>query len=126
MSRSPAKRVRVAGSWIQTCQPRLPRFPVLNKRLTEIEKASGKRPAAFTDFRKLLEDKSIDAVSIATPNHHHTLQTIWACQAGKDVYSEKPVCKTIQEGQAMLHAAAAPELPPIVARPPGSRRSRMR
>jgi predicted dehydrogenase len=63
---------------------------VLNKRLTEIEKASGKRPAAFTDFRKLLEDKSIDAVSIATPNHHHTLQTIWACQAGKDVYVEKP------------------------------------
>jgi predicted dehydrogenase len=63
---------------------------VLNGRLGEIEKASGKRPAAFTDFRKLLEDKSIDAVSIATPNHHHTLQTIWACQAGKDVYVEKP------------------------------------
>lgn len=63
---------------------------VLNGRLVEIEKASGKRPASFTDFRKLLEDKSIDAVSIATPNHHHTLQTIWACQAGKDVYVEKP------------------------------------
>ena len=63
---------------------------VLNGRLEEIEKASGKRPASFTDFRKLLEDKSIDAVSIATPNHHHTLQTIWACQAGKDVYVEKP------------------------------------
>ncbi len=63
---------------------------VLNGRLGEIEKASGKRPASFTDFRKLLEDKSIDAVSIATPNHHHTLQTIWACQAGKDVYVEKP------------------------------------
>src|SRR5436309_8695352 len=58
---------------------------ILNARLGEIEKASGRRPAAFTDFRKLLEDKSIDAVSIATPNHHHALQTIWACQAGKDV-----------------------------------------
>jgi predicted dehydrogenase len=63
---------------------------VLNGRLNEIEKASGKRPAAFTDFRKLIEDKSIDAVSLATPNHHHTLQTLWACQAGKDVYVEKP------------------------------------
>ena len=63
---------------------------VLNGRLGEIERATGKRPAAFFDFRKLLEDKSIDAVSIATPNHHHTLQTIWACQAGKDVYVEKP------------------------------------
>ena len=63
---------------------------VLNARLDDIEKLGHKRPAGFTDFRKLLEDKSIDAVSIATPNHHHTLQTIWACQAGKDVYVEKP------------------------------------
>ncbi|MGO9240618.1 MAG: Gfo/Idh/MocA family protein [Bryobacteraceae bacterium] len=63
---------------------------VLNERLDDIEKLGRKRPAGFTDFRKLIEDKSIDAVSIATPNHHHTLQTIWACQAGKDVYVEKP------------------------------------
>jgi predicted dehydrogenase len=63
---------------------------VLNERLGDIEKMGHPRPAGFTDFRKLLEDKSIDAVSIATPNHHHTLQTIWACQAGKDVYVEKP------------------------------------
>jgi predicted dehydrogenase len=63
---------------------------VLNARLDEIEKLGQKRPTGYTDFRKLLEDKSIDAVSIATPNHHHTLQTIWACQAGKDVYVEKP------------------------------------
>ena len=63
---------------------------VLNARLDDIEKLGHKRPAGFTDFRKLIEDKSIDAVSIATPNHHHTLQTIWACQAGKDVYVEKP------------------------------------
>ena len=63
---------------------------ILNARLDDIEKLGLKRPAGYTDFRKLLEDKSIDAVSIATPNHHHTLQTIWACQAGKDVYVEKP------------------------------------
>jgi predicted dehydrogenase len=63
---------------------------VLNARLGDVEKLGLKRPAAFTDFRKLLEDKSIDAVSIATPNHNHTLQAIWACQAGKDVYVEKP------------------------------------
>jgi predicted dehydrogenase len=49
---------------------------VLNSRLDMIEKMGKKRPAAFTDIRKLLEDKSIDAISIATPNHHHTLQTI--------------------------------------------------
>src|SRR5262249_54223167 len=62
-------------------------------------------PAAFTDFRKLLEDPSIDVVSIATPNHHHALQTIWACQAGKDVYVEKPCSHTIAEAQQMVAAA---------------------
>ncbi len=56
---------------------------VLNERLGDVEKMGRKRPAAFTDFRKLLEDKSIDAVSIATPNHHHTLQTIWALPGGQ-------------------------------------------
>src|SRR5579872_2240663 len=63
---------------------------VLNARLNELEKAGKKRPAGYTDLRKLLEDKSIDAISIASPNHHHTLQTVWSCQAGKDVYVEKP------------------------------------
>ena len=56
---------------------------VLCERLGEVERMSGKRPAGSTDFRKLLEDKSIDAVSIATTNHHHTRQTVWACQAGR-------------------------------------------
>lgn len=63
---------------------------VLQSRLNDVEKTKGKRPAAYTDIRKLLEDKSIDAISIATPNHSHTLQTVWGCQAGKDVYVEKP------------------------------------
>ena len=64
-----------------------------------------KKPAAFTDFRKLLEDKSIDAISIATPNHHHTLQTIWACQAGKDVYVEKPCSHNMFEARQIVAAA---------------------
>ena len=78
---------------------------ILNDRLAMVEKASGKKPAAFKDFRKLLDDKSIDAVSIATPNHWHTLQTIWACQAGKDVYVEKPCSHNIFESQQIVAAA---------------------
>jgi predicted dehydrogenase len=78
---------------------------LLNSRLGEIEKTGKKRPAAFTDFRKLLEDKTIDAVSIATPNHHHTLQTIWACQAGKDVYVEKPCSHDMFEARQIVAAA---------------------
>jgi len=78
---------------------------VLNAQVASVEKAKGKRPAAFTDLRKLLEDKSIDAVSIATPNHHHTLQTIWACQAGKDVYVEKPCSHDMFEAKQIVAAA---------------------
>jgi len=78
---------------------------VLNARVGDLEKAKGKRPAAYTDLRKLLEDKSIDAISIATPNHHHTLQTIWACQAGKDVYVEKPCSHDMFEARQIVAAA---------------------
>ena len=68
-------------------------------------KAYGTTPKVYQDLRKLYEDKEIDAVSIATPNHWHALATIWACQAGKDVYVEKPACYNIFEGQQMLKAA---------------------
>jgi predicted dehydrogenase len=78
---------------------------VLDKRLGEIETKSGKKPARYTDYRKLLEDKEIDAVSIATPNHQHTLQTIWALQAGKDVYCEKPCSHNIFESKQIVAAA---------------------
>jgi predicted dehydrogenase len=78
---------------------------ILNDRLSMIEKSGKKRPAAYTDYRKLLEDKSIDAVSIATPNHWHTLQTIWACQAGKDVYIEKPCSHNMFEAKQIVAAA---------------------
>jgi predicted dehydrogenase len=78
---------------------------VLNSQVGAIEKATGKRPAGLTDIRKLLEDKSIDAISIASPNHHHTLQTIWACQAGKDVYVEKPCSHNMFEARQIVAAA---------------------
>jgi predicted dehydrogenase len=62
-------------------------------------------PRQVGDFRRMLDDPGIDAVVIATPDHWHALMTILACQAGKDVYVEKPVSTTIAEGQAMLAAA---------------------
>jgi len=69
------------------------------------EKLQGSQPRVHQDLRKLFEDKDVDAVSIATPNHWHALATIWACQAGKDVYCEKPACYNLFEGRAMVAAA---------------------
>jgi len=66
---------------------------------------TSEKVAAYTDVRKLLQDKSIDAVVAAAPNHWHALITIWACQAGKDVYVEKPASHDIWEGQRMVEAA---------------------
>jgi predicted dehydrogenase len=59
----------------------------------------------YTDIRKLLDDKSIDGIFIATPNHWHSLCAVWACQAGKDVYVEKPVSHEIWEGRKVVEAA---------------------
>lgn len=78
---------------------------VLNRRLGEVEKMGKKRPDSYFDIRKLLEDKSIDAISIATPNHSHTLQTVWACQAGKHVYVEKPCAHDMFEAKQIVAAA---------------------
>ncbi len=77
---------------------------ILNERLQLAEKITKKRPASFVDIRKLLEDKSIDAISIATPNHSHTLQAIWAMQAGKDVYVEKPCSHNMFEARQIVAA----------------------
>jgi len=70
----------------------------------QIEKKQNKEPQKLQDFRKLLELKEVQAVLIATPDHWHPLQTILACQAGKDVYVEKPISRDIAEGLAMIKA----------------------
>jgi predicted dehydrogenase len=75
------------------------------RREREVERRSGKKPDTCVDIRKLLEDKTIDVVSIASPNHWHSLQAIWSCQAGKDVYVEKPCSHNILEGRRLVEAA---------------------
>jgi predicted dehydrogenase len=76
-----------------------------NGRCDEIEKNSGRRPKFVQDIRRVMDDKSIDCVSIATPNHWHALASIWAMQAGKDVYVEKPVSHNVSEGRRMVETA---------------------
>ncbi|MFD2522592.1 Gfo/Idh/MocA family protein [Emticicia soli] len=78
---------------------------VLQERATDFEKKYGKKVQTEQDLRKVYEDKTIDAVSIATPNHWHALAAIWACQAGKDVYVEKPACHNLYEGRKLVEAA---------------------
>ncbi|MGH9327504.1 MAG: Gfo/Idh/MocA family protein [Terriglobia bacterium] len=78
---------------------------VLRERLADVEKMGIPKPVTYVDVRKLLDDKSIDAVSIATPDSWHTLIAIWACQAGKDVYVEKPCSHNIWETKQLVRAA---------------------
>jgi len=75
------------------------------KAQATVKRVSGEEPKVYSDMRKAFEDKSIDAVSIATPNHWHVLSALWAVQAGKDVYVEKPVSHNIWEGQQLVAAA---------------------
>jgi len=70
-----------------------------------IEEAGGNTPNTVQDIRKALEDPNVDAVTIATPNHWHALMTIWACEAGKDVYVEKPCSHNIHEGRIAVETA---------------------
>lgn len=72
---------------------------------TLVEKLNGKKPKEYDDMKKVFADKEVDAVSFATPNHWHALGTIWAVEAGKDVYVEKPASHNIYEGKKMLDAA---------------------
>jgi predicted dehydrogenase len=78
---------------------------ILRERLADMEKLGLPKPKTYTDFRQVLDDKSIDAVSIAAPNHWHSLMGIWACQAGKDAYVEKPCSHNLWEGRQLVQAA---------------------
>ena len=78
---------------------------LLQQRLAGYEKLSGRRPAGAADIRRVLDDRSIDAITFATPNHWHALGAVWACQAGKDVYVEKPGTHAFAEGGRIIRAA---------------------
>jgi predicted dehydrogenase len=71
----------------------------------ELGKLQGYEPKRTADMRTVFEDKDVDAVVITTPEHWHALATVWACQAGKDVYVEKNVCLSLEEGRKMIEAA---------------------
>jgi len=77
---------------------------ILDQVNPELEKAQGKRPGTTREFRKVLDDKEVDGVIIAVPDHWHTHITLHACQAGKDIYIEKPLTHTIHEGHLVRDA----------------------
>lgn len=79
---------------------------VLERGAKLVETAQGKRPKLYKDMREVMDDKSVDAITIATPNHWHSLAAIWGCQAGKDVYVEKPMSHGVYEGRQVVAAAA--------------------
>ena len=79
--------------------------PAVLAREVEVAAQRGFKVPGLADVRKLLDRKDIDAVTIATPNHWHSLIGVWACQAGKDVYIEKPVSHNVWEGRQLVRAA---------------------
>ncbi len=70
-----------------------------------VEEKRGRKPDGVKDFRRVIDRKDVDVVLVGTPDHWHALPTVFACQAGKDVYVEKPLGRTIDEGRAMLDGA---------------------
>ena len=78
---------------------------VLEARVKAVKEAQGKKPKAYKDLRDVMADKNVDAITTATPNHWHSLVTVWGCQAGKDVYVEKPLSHGIWEGRQAVAAA---------------------
>jgi predicted dehydrogenase len=77
----------------------------LEKGQAKVKRETGEEPKGYKDMRQVFDDKNVQAVSMPLPNHWHALATIWACQAGKDVYIEKPACHNPYEGQKMIEAA---------------------
>ena len=78
---------------------------VFKSQLEAVAKAGKSTPKTIADIRHALDDKDVDAISIATPNHWHSLMAIWGCQAGKDVYVEKPCSHNVHEGRVLVEAA---------------------
>jgi predicted dehydrogenase len=78
---------------------------VAHSRAQGVEQKQGRAPKIVTDMRRIFEDPSVHVVTTATPNHWHSLASIWAMQAGKDVYVEKPVSHNVSEGRRMVQAA---------------------
>ena len=79
---------------------------LFESRSKMVHDKGGNTPRCVQDIRTALEDKDLDAVSVATCNHWHSLITVWACQAGKDVYVEKPISHNVWEGRKCVEAAA--------------------
>jgi predicted dehydrogenase len=79
--------------------------PALERGQAKVKRETGEEPKGYKDMREVFDDKNIQAVSMPVPNHWHALATIWACQAGKDVYIEKPACHNPYEGGKMIEAA---------------------
>ena len=77
----------------------------LDEKCAEFEKLTGRRPRLEQDLRRILDEHDVDVVTIATCNHWHALAAIWAMQAGKHVYVEKPLCHDAFQGQQMVAAA---------------------
>lgn len=78
---------------------------VYEQNALKAQAAAGGKPRVYGDFRKVLDHKDVDAVVVATPDHWHAIPTIMACQAGKDVYCEKPLAHRVNEGRAMVEAS---------------------
>lgn len=78
---------------------------ILRSRTEGVTSATGRKPEMIADFRRALDDRSVDALAIGTPDHWHALPTIMGCQAGKDIYVEKPDGHNIMEGLTMVAAA---------------------
>ena len=119
---SPNERVRLAvlglngrGHYLAPRFAQLPNVEVAyladpdsrlwGRTAASVEEISGKKPESVQDFRSLLDRNDVDALVVATPDHWHVLPTVWACQAGKDVYVEKPLSHNIIEGKAAVSAA---------------------
>src|SRR5262249_44849799 len=93
---------------IKDCQVTHPIDPdrsLFESRSKKGRDRGGDRPKCVVDIREALDDKDLDVISVATPNHWHSLIAIWACQAGKDVYVEKPLSHDFMEGRRVIEAA---------------------